>query len=76
MKKPPNTKPVLIRGGRLVDPASAVDGYMDVLLEGGKVAQVGKPGSLTARGAEPIDARGLVVAPGLVDIHVHLREPG
>lgn len=65
---------VLVRGGRVVDPTQDLDGAMDVLIEDGVVAAVGE--KLAARGAEVIDASGLVVAPGFVDIHVHLREPG
>jgi len=64
----------LIRGGRLIDPASAADIATDVLIDEGRVAEVGK--GLSRAGAEVIDADGAVVAPGLVDMHVHLREPG
>jgi dihydroorotase len=64
----------LLRGGRLVDPASGHDGVADVLLDGGVVAEVG-PG-LDAAGAKRVDCGGLVVCPGFVDLHVHLREPG
>jgi len=68
---------ILIRGGRVVDPASGVDALRDVLLKGGRVAGVEKPGAVRDDAAEEvIDAAGLVVAPGLVDVHVHLREPG
>lgn len=66
---------VLLRGGRVIDPGSGVDGKLDVLLAEGKVARVGK--KLDApEGADVRDVSGLVVAPGLVDVHVHLREPG
>jgi len=68
---------LLIRGGYLIDPAAGVDGLRDVLLKDGKVAEIAAPGKLKlANGAEVLDATGLTVAPGLVDIHVHLREPG
>jgi dihydroorotase len=67
-------KPILIHGGRVIDPASGRDGPADVLLEGGKVAKVGA--KLPREGAELLDAAGCVVAPGFVDLHVHLREPG
>lgn len=66
-----------IRGGRLVDPAAGVDALKDILLKDGRVAEIAAPGKLKPlEGAETLDATGLVVAPGLVDIHVHLREPG
>ncbi|MGH2739108.1 MAG: dihydroorotase [Actinomycetota bacterium] len=64
----------LLRGGRLVDPASGQDGRADVLLDDSLVADVGQ--GLDAGGAEVVDCDGLVVAPGLVDLHAHLREPG
>jgi len=64
----------LIRGGRLVDPAQDIDQESDVLVEDGLISAAGP--SLGAEGAEVVDARGLVVCPGLVDMHVHLREPG
>ncbi len=68
---------LVIRNGQLVDPAAGVDAAKDILLKDGKVAEIAAPGKLKqANGAETIDATGLVVAPGLVDIHVHLREPG
>lgn len=64
---------LLLRGARLVDPASGHDGSADVLIEDETVEEVGK---VSARGAETIDCDGLVLAPGLVDLHAHLREPG
>jgi dihydroorotase len=68
---------VLILNGRLVDPASGVDAERDVLLRNGRVAAVEVPGGFKGvKAKEIIDATGLVVAPGLVDVHVHLREPG
>jgi dihydroorotase len=68
-------KPLLIKGGRLIDPRNHRDEVADVLIEGQHVQQVGK--SLQpSPGAEVFDATGLVVAPGLIDVHVHLREPG
>ncbi len=68
---------ILVLNGRLVDPASGVDAERDLLLRHGKVAAVEKPGGFNDVNAkEVIDARGMVVAPGLVDVHVHLREPG
>ena len=68
---------VLILNGRLVDPASGVDAERDLLLRHGKVVAVEMPGRLPKEKAkEIIDAAGMIVAPGLVDVHVHLREPG
>lgn len=66
--------PLVVRGGRLVDPAAGVDGALDLLLSGGRVAEVGA--NLPARDAEVFDAKGLLVFPGFVDLHAHLREPG
>jgi dihydroorotase len=68
---------ILILNGRLVDPANRVDAPRDLLLRDGHVAAVEHPGSFRElQGGEAIDAAGLIVAPGLVDVHVHLREPG
>jgi dihydroorotase len=68
---------VLILNGRVIDPASGLDEARDLLLRDGKIVAADKPGSLkNIEAAEIIDASGLVVAPGLVDVHVHLREPG
>jgi dihydroorotase len=65
----------LLRGGRVVDPASGRDGAFDVLIEDGRIARVGA--NLPADGASVVDLpSGLVVCPGLIDMHVHLREPG
>lgn len=65
---------LLIQGGRVLDPAQGIDGPLDLLIEDGKVAWLGQ--HLEADGAQIVDARSLTVAPGLVDMHVHLREPG
>lgn len=69
-------KPILIRNGHLIDPASGTDAPRDLLLADGRIAAVDTPGKIKQSDAEVIDAKGRVVAPGLVDIHVHLREPG
>jgi dihydroorotase len=66
---------LLIKNGRVVDPASGLDGIHDVLVADGRIAKVGK-GLKAANGAEVVDAAGKVVCPGFIDIHVHLREPG
>ena len=66
-----------IKGGHLMDPAAGVDGLKDVLLKDGRVVEIAGPGKLKqAEGAEVLDATGLTLAPGLIDMHVHLREPG
>src|SRR5210317_48113 len=65
---------ILIKGGRVISPAQQLDDTCDVLIEKGKIAAIGK--DLDAQGAEVVDADGKIVTPGLVDIHVHLREPG
>lgn len=64
----------MIRKGRVVDPVGGIGGVMDILVEDGRVAVIGS--ELTAPSARVIDARGLTVCAGLVDMHVHLREPG
>ncbi len=65
---------LLIRNGRVIDPASGRDETADVLIRGGRIAAVGA--GLQADGANMLNAAGLVVAPGFIDMHVHLREPG
>jgi dihydroorotase len=64
----------LIKNGRVVDPASGTDETLDILIEDGSVKAVDK--KVAAKGAEVFDATGLVVAPGFIDMHTHLREPG
>ncbi|MEN6560421.1 MAG: dihydroorotase [Acidobacteriota bacterium] len=65
---------ILLRGGRIVDPARGLDTLADILVDGGRIAAVG-PG-LQAPAARAVDLTGLVVVPGLIDLHAHLREPG
>src|SRR5467141_586057 len=68
---------LLIKNGRVIDPASKTDAALDVLLNGEKIQGVGAAGKISApQDAEVFDASGLIVAPGFIDIHVHLREPG
>ena len=76
MKQTSQSHSVLIRGGRVIDPVAKVDTLMDVLLRDGQVAEVGPPNTVRGSADEKIDARGLIVAPGFIDLHVHLREPG
>jgi len=67
---------ILIKNGHIIDPANKVDEKLDLLVADGKVSKIAKPGSIPANGAEVIDAAGQLVVPGLIDMHVHLREPG
>jgi dihydroorotase len=65
---------LLIKNGRVIDPAANLDTAADVLIEDGRIAVVGK--ELSAAQASVVDAAGAIVAPGFIDMHVHLREPG
>jgi dihydroorotase len=65
---------LLIKGGRIIDPSQEMDDTRDVLIEDGRVARIGV--GLAAPEAEVFDAGGLIVSPGFIDLHVHLREPG
>src|SRR5579864_8093547 len=65
---------IVIKNGRVIDPASQTDRVADVLIVDGRIAGVGS--NLAAPNAEVFDATGMIVAPGFIDIHVHLREPG
>src|SRR6059058_4907061 len=68
---------LVIKNGRVIDPATNTDAPRDILIDGDKIAEVAQPGSLHAvPGAEVFDAAGLIVAPGFIDLHAHLREPG
>jgi dihydroorotase len=68
---------LLIKNGRVIDPASKADAAMDVLLDGEKIKELAPAGKIGAgAGVEILDAKGLVVAPGFIDLHAHLREPG
>jgi dihydroorotase len=67
---------ILIKNSHIIDPANKVDGKFDLLVAEGKIAKLGKPGSLPSNGAQVIDAAGKLIVPGLIDMHVHLREPG
>jgi len=68
-------KPILLRGGRVIDPSQGIDGVQDVLLAEGVVVGVDREIS-PPEGTEIVPVNGLVVCPGLIDLHVHLREPG
>ena len=68
---------LLLSGGRVIDPANHLDAVADVLLRDGRVAAVGTDAERQAgEEAERIEVGGLVVCPGLIDLHVHFREPG
>jgi dihydroorotase len=68
---------LLIKNGRVMDPASNSDALRDILLDGERIAEIAAPGKLAhGDGAQVLDASGLVVAPGFIDMHAHLREPG
>lgn len=67
---------LLIKNGRVVDPSRQTDAAMDVLIEGERIAEVAPSGKITANEVEVFDATGLIIAPGFIDIHAHLREPG
>ncbi|MFQ5329622.1 MAG: amidohydrolase family protein, partial [Thermodesulfobacteriota bacterium] len=73
-------KPIVIRNGRVVDPSGGIDGMYDISIANGRIAALTKPDESKGEGPGPdvdiIDAAGMVVTPGLIDIHVHLREPG
>ncbi len=65
---------LLLKGGRVIDPAQGLDGTFDVMIDGEVIEEVGP--RLSARGAQVLEVKGLVVCPGFIDIHTHLREPG
>lgn len=68
---------LLVKNGRIVDPARQTDANLDVLLDGDRIAEVAPVGKLASKnGFEVFDASGLIVAPGFIDLHAHLREPG
>ena len=73
------TSPLCLRGGRVLDPSRGIDRSQDLWIDQGRIAGWGEdaPAALRSRpDVEIVDVRGAVVCPGLVDIHVHLREPG
>ena len=69
-----DTPPILVRGGRIVDPAQGIDRVSDLLIEDGTIAAIHT--QIAREDAQVIDAAGLVVCPGFIDLHCHLREPG
>ncbi|MEX0678984.1 MAG: dihydroorotase [Pirellulales bacterium] len=69
----PDERPILLEGGRVIDPSQGLDRTMNLLIEGGRIAAYD---TIASGPLEVIDAAGKIVAPGLIDMHVHLREPG
>ena len=68
---------LLIKNGRVMDPASKTDAALDVLLDEEKIKEVAPAGKMAApQNVEVFEATGLIVAPGFIDLHAHLREPG
>jgi len=67
---------IVIANGHVIDPANKVDGKLDLLIADGKIAKIGATGSISSGDAKVVDAAGKLVVPGLIDMHVHLREPG
>jgi dihydroorotase len=75
-KSRPENPSLLIKGGHLIDPAAKINAPMDILLRDGRVAEIALPNKTRGSADEKFDARGCIVAPGFIDLHVHLREPG
>src|SRR5947209_5931190 len=72
---------VIIENARMIDPSQGIDGKKDILIEEERVKAIGKPGSFTSfrsggEGVKRINAKGKILVPGFIDVHVHLREPG
>jgi dihydroorotase len=71
-----NKNSLLIRNGHVLDPSSNIEGKYDLLLKDGRITEVAPAGKLRGKADETFNAKGFVVTPGFIDIHVHLREPG
>ena len=67
---------IVVQNGTVIDPANGLEADLDLLIEEGVIRELGQPGGFASVEAQRIDASGCVVAPGLIDMHVHLREPG
>jgi dihydroorotase len=76
LKQSAQSHSLLIRNGHLIDPVARVDAVMDILLRDGQVSEVAPPNKIRGGADEKFDAKGLIVAPGFIDLHAHLREPG
>src|SRR5260370_7593614 len=75
MKQSSQSHSLLIRNGHLIDPLARVDALMEVLLRDGQVAEIAPPNKIRGGADEKFDARGLIVPPGFIDLHVHPPEP-
>lgn len=71
-----NSGNLIINGGRVLDPSSDMDEITDILIENGKISRIGKIQNSKFKNLDSIDAKGNLIVPGLIDMHVHLREPG
>jgi dihydroorotase len=76
LKQSSQSHSLLIRNGHLIDPVARVDALMDILLRDGQVSEIAPPNKIRGGADEKFDAKGLIVAPGFIDLHAHLREPG
>lgn len=76
MKNDRAPRSILLRGGRLSDPVQKLDADRDLLIRDGRIAEIAHAGKTRGHAEETFSARGLIVAPGFIDLHVHLREPG
>jgi dihydroorotase len=76
LKQSSQSHSLLIRNGHLIDPVARVDALMDILLRDGQVSEIAPPNKIRGGTDEKFDAKGLIVAPGFIDLHAHLREPG
>lgn len=76
MSRERETGRLVIRGGRVLDPGTGMDAVRDVWIRDGRIERLAEPGSVPAKGASVVEAAGCYVMPGLIDLHVHLRDPG
>ncbi len=69
-------KALLLQGGRIIDPAQNIDEVASLLVSNGKISWLGKKGMPAQNNYDVLDAEGLIVCPGFIDLHCHLRQPG
>src|SRR5579864_1325576 len=67
---------LIVKNGHILDPSQGLDGPADILIAEGRIVQIAPPGKIKGQAASVFDAKGLIVTPGFIDVHVHLREPG